>query len=206
MKRASNSFSSCATAKSRPISTSQRNSTPKLLTSSTSARLVTGFHFVISNPVRVQAAGTRVLLKNHGFVPKLRQFGGAGLWGGSGADDRDAAAGTSGVFLHNGNIMLRYVISGEPLQPANLDGTAIKLLDHTGAFTEHFGGADPGATGAEDVGAEDGPGGGGRIVARDFADERGDINARGAGADAGSIKTKRQRCDSTAASRGVSAG
>ena len=77
------------------------------------------------------------------------------------------------------------------MESADFHGAAIGVAHDASAFAEDFGGTNAGAARAEDVGVENGAGGAGGIAAGDFPDEGRNVNAGGAGFDAGSVETKK---------------
>ena len=80
-------------------------------------------------------------------------------------------------------------IHGEALQAGNLDGLLVVAVEHAGSFAEHVDRATAGATGAENVGVENGPGGAGQVAAGDLFDESWNVDVRGAGGGAGRVET-----------------
>src|SRR5262249_19322183 len=76
------------------------------------------------------------------------------------------------------------------LEPSDFDWVVIAIEHHTRAFAQDFGGANSCATRTENVSPQDYTSGAGDIAARDFFDERRDVDAGGTGGDAGRIETK----------------
>ena len=71
-------------------------------------------------------------------------------------------------------------VHGEALQASDLDRLLVEAVQHAGAFAQDFHRAGAGATGAQDVGVEDGARGPGEIAAGDFLDEAGNVDVGGA--------------------------
>lgn len=81
-------------------------------------------------------------------------------------------------------------VHGEALKAADLDGLFGVVMEDAGAFTENLDGTGAGATGAEDVGIEDGACGAFEIACGDLFNEAGDVNVGGAGGGAGGVEAK----------------
>ena len=78
-------------------------------------------------------------------------------------------------------------VGGIALQRADLHGLVFVGIAHAGLLAQHLGGAHAGAHAAQRVGLQDGAGGAPVVVLRNAVDERGDVDARGAGRGAGGV-------------------
>ena len=72
-------------------------------------------------------------------------------------------------------------VSRIALQRADLHGLVFVGAAHAGLLAQHLGGAHAGAHAAERVGLQDGTGRAPVVVLRNAVDERGNVDARGAG-------------------------
>jgi hypothetical protein len=143
-------------------------------------------HLVFGDAVFVEAAGMGASLIDHDIMAQHRQAMGAGQARRAGTDHRDLAAGEG----RPGERMLsrcHQMVGGITLQPA--DGHRLVFLGgaHAGLFAQDLGRADAGAGAAEDIGFQDADGRAADVVGRDLLDETGDVDAGGAGLDAGRI-------------------
>ena len=147
-------------------------------------------HFVVGDAVGIETAAFFLFVEDGDFVAELGEFGGAAEPGRAGAQDGDLFA----VLFHRGvedvDVVVENVVGGVALEASDFHGIAFQIEDDAGAFAEDFGRADAGAAGAEDIGGEDGAGGAGRIPVGDFFDERRDVDAGGAGHDAGRVEAE----------------
>jgi hypothetical protein len=80
------------------------------------------------------------------------------------------------------------MVHGVALKAANLNGLFVVAMIDAGAFAKDIHGTDTRATGAENIGVEDGERGAGEVSLRDFLDETRNVNVRGAGGGAGSVE------------------
>src|ERR1041385_3316369 len=147
-------------------------------------------HFVISDPVRVEAAGSMLFLEDDCLMTKLRRFGTASKPGRPATNNRDSLSRSPGGALKHGDIVLVDMIGGVPLQATDFAGITFAIQDDTSAFTQDRRRTHAGAARAEDVCAQDRTRRGGQISIGDFLDERGDVDARRTGLDAGRIEAK----------------
>src|SRR5204862_1495887 len=108
----------------------------------------------------------------------------------SSADNRNPLAALPGSGFQDRNLVLKYVIRGMALEPPDLDRITLQVQNDTSAFTKHFGGANPRATGPQNVSAENRPRRPGQVPIRDFLNKRRNIDSGRTSLDAGSIKTK----------------
>ena len=149
-----------------------------------------GPHLVVGDPVGVEPATGRLLVVDGDRVPQPGEFRSAAESGGAGAEDRDPPAVLRMGRMEHVDPVGSHVVGGMTLKPADLDRILFQVEHHAGAFAEHLRGADAGAARPEHVGLEDRPGGPGQVVGGDLADERGNIDPRGAGHDARSVETE----------------
>src|SRR5437879_3747676 len=89
------------------------------------------------------------------------------------ADDRDLLA-SRRAGLEEANSLRGRGVTGMALEPADLHRRLHEQVIDAGPFTQHFGGAGPGATAAKDVGLEDGFGRSKVVLVQNLADELGD--------------------------------
>jgi len=73
--------------------------------------------------------------------------------------------------VQNVDVVVENVIGGVALEASDFNRVALEIEDDAGAFAKDFGRTDTGATGAEDVGGEDGAGRAGKIAGGDLFDE-----------------------------------
>lgn len=149
-----------------------------------------GRHFVVGDAVGVESAAGGFLVEDSDFVAELREFGGTTESGGSGPEDGNFPAVALCGGVEDVDLVLVNVVGGVALEAADLHRIALEVEDDAGAFAEDFRGADAGAACAEDVRGEDRAGGAGEVAVGDFFYERGDVDARGAGHDAGGVEAE----------------
>jgi hypothetical protein len=79
-------------------------------------------------------------------------------------------------------------VHGVTLQTADFDGLLVVAMIDAGTFAENIHGTDARATGAENVGVEDGKRGAAEIALGDLFDEARNVNVGGTGRGAGSVE------------------
>lgn len=133
----------------------------------------------------------------------MGQFGGAAEPGRAGAEDGDAFAVLFRGGVEDVDVVVENVVGGVALEASDFDGIAFQIEDNARTFAKDLGRADAGATGAEDIGGEDGAGGAGRIFVGDFLMNDGMSMPVGQAMMQGASKQKRQRLASISASCGL---
>ena len=149
-----------------------------------------GRHFVVGDAVGVEAAAFFLFVEDGGFVTELGEFRRAAESGRAGAEDGDFFTVLFRRGLEDVDVVVENVVGGVALESSDFHGITFQIEDHAGSFTEDFSRADTSATGAEDIGGEDGSGGAGRIPVGDFFDERRDVDAGGAGHNARGVEAE----------------
>ncbi len=160
------------------------------------------FHFTLGVVVHQLVAGDAVLVEAPGLVAGLEhdhimpvhgQAVGARQPGGAGTNYGDAlASGRRALERVLGEVG---VVQGIALQLADQHRCAfLRVVAYAGLLAKDFGGADAGATAAEDVGRENALGGALQVFVADAVDERRDVDLARAGVDAGSVIAIQAAC------------
>ena len=97
------------------------------------------------------------------------------------------------------NVAVEHVIDGVALQPADLNRLLALFVHHAGAFAKHFGGAHAPAAFAQNIRGKNHARGAAQIAGRNFLDERGNVDMRGAG-------NRARRVEAVKAPRGFDGG
>jgi hypothetical protein len=142
-----------------------------------------------SNAVFVEPARLRITIEYDGAMPEHGQSMCAGQPGGAGADDRDLLSGV-GAALEKLHVVLEYRVRGISLQQPDIDRLLLVQVADTGFFAQHFRGTDAGAHATHDVLAQDRMCGTLYVVAADFLNESGNVDAGRAGFRAGRVVTE----------------
>ncbi len=145
--------------------------------------------FVLSDTIRIEAAGLRTFVKDGDIEAVFTEFGGTGKRGRAGADTGDFLRLGNGFVweLAGGRIKM---LHGVTLEKADGDGLMVDVVIDAGTFAEDLNGADARATQAQNIGVENCFGGTEEVAGGDFLDETRDIYMRGAGAGARRIKAE----------------
>ena len=114
------------------------------------------------------------------------EFSGAGESGGAGTDDGYFVS-RGGCALHQ-RLALRRV-HGVALQPTDADGFVL-AAQHASAFAELLHRADPGTSGTQQIGLQDGAGRAHQVTGSNLLDEARDVDMRGAGVRTRSVVTE----------------
>jgi len=137
--------------------------------------------------VLVEAAELRPGVEQHHVVPTPRQPVRAGQARRSAADDGDALAGGGSAREQRRARPGEVDVGGVPLQLADLDRLRVLAVAHARLLAQHLGGTDPRAHAPERIGLEDAARGAALVALRDALDEARDVDAGGAGRDAGRV-------------------
>ena len=143
---------------------------------------------VARQAVFIETTGLGARIKHHDLMAQARQRVGAGQSRRAGADHGDlfAACGRAREQLRPRAFHQR--IDRMALQAANGHGPALLRLTHAHRLAQVLGRADARAHAAQRVGFENGAGGAPQVGVGNAPDERGHLNARGAGGDARGVK------------------
>ncbi len=136
--------------------------------------------FVGGNTVFVQSAELAVAVEDDDVIPEYREPVGAGQAGRPAADDRHSFASLV-TSLKQRKVVVEHRVGCVPLQQSDPDRLAFMRVAHAGFFTQHFGRAHARAHAAHDVFLENRVCRSLQVVAANFLDESGDVDACRAG-------------------------
>ena len=154
------------------------------------------FHFLLREVVGGLVAGQAIFieaaelgarLEQHHVMPAHGQAMRTGQARRTGAHHGHAFAGGGCTPEQRSTGLGKEGVGGVALQRADLHGLVFVGVAHAGLLAQHLGGAHAGAHAAQGVGLQDGAGGAPVVVLRNAVDERGDVDARGAGRGAGGV-------------------
>ena len=149
-----------------------------------------GRHFVISDTVSVEPAGLRLLFEDDRLMAELRELSRAAQARRAATHDCDAFARLPRWRVEQLRSVIIHVIRRVSLQPADFYRRAFAVQHDTRPLAQNFGRTHSGATGAQNVRAENRSRGTGQVASGDFLDEGRNINAGRAGLNAGGIEAK----------------